>query len=167
LKQIGLAHLQYAQDHDEKFVIIQPQPPSTTTLAWDRTIEAYMEMKVNNAWDSPMVFRCPSDTSVTGSRVRSYAMIDVSGGGVGRQSIGTIVTGCHQSQISSSATTLLLAERHGGAFDNQSEQAWGAQVFLTAPVPVVMALKTADIGTLRIAPASISRAGTTCSLIAM
>jgi len=71
MKQLGLAFLQYTQDFDEQL----PINGSTTsggpgTRSWDVCIAPYSGQRVGGA--SPMIFRCPSDTS--SETRRSYAI---------------------------------------------------------------------------------------------
>ena len=69
MKQIGLAFMQYTQDYDERLPI-NPNSASSTT-SWDVCISPYAGIQVKpNA--SPLVFRCPSDSSA--DTRRSYAI---------------------------------------------------------------------------------------------
>lgn len=55
LKQIGLGILQYAQDNDEKMVLIGEASSSSCSSPWGERIQPYLKNK--------NVFRCPSNTS--------------------------------------------------------------------------------------------------------
>ena len=71
LKQIGLGIIQYAQDYDERYMRAQ----NSGNRSWDALAAPYFGVQV--AWNkAPLIFRCPSDSTSTGSAAvtRSYAM---------------------------------------------------------------------------------------------
>lgn len=114
MKQLGLAFLQYTQDYDEQLPINgSTSSGGPGTHSWDVCIAPYSGQKVGGA--SPMIFRCPSDTS--SQTRRSYAIPWWGMYGPGSTAtfvFGTFGTaqfvGVKQADIPHPATTIMLAE---------------------------------------------------------
>jgi hypothetical protein len=73
LKQLGLGFAQYKQDFDEIYPNVGINP-----VSWDKMIEPYIGTKVRgDSQKNPLVFRCPSDATGTGSfagKERTYSV---------------------------------------------------------------------------------------------
>jgi prepilin-type N-terminal cleavage/methylation domain-containing protein len=78
LKQLGLAFLQYSQDHNNRLPVGKTPPPNEIGNGWAGAIFPYVK--------APQLFRCPSDSGVDGTiGTVSYAYnqaIPRGGGGV-------------------------------------------------------------------------------------
>ncbi len=72
MKQIGLAFMMYTQDYDEQLPTAASPSGIVPPNAWDVCIAAYAGVKVFVGNTSPLIFRCPSDSSV--AYARSYAI---------------------------------------------------------------------------------------------
>lgn len=73
LKQLGLAFAQYTQDYDEQLPINgSTSSAGPGTHSWDVAVAPYSGVEVKPG-ASPLIFRCPSDTSA--QTRRSYVMI--------------------------------------------------------------------------------------------
>jgi prepilin-type N-terminal cleavage/methylation domain-containing protein/prepilin-type processing-associated H-X9-DG protein len=128
LKQIGLGHMQYVQDYDEKF-------PSTYV---DLNNNATFDVATDNGWavmlqpylKSSQIFQCPSETNVpstqTGTGYTDYFYNSVLGGGwngTGTAPAAGLIpgtSGLAQSAVQSVATTVLSGDGFSGPSNNYS-----------------------------------------------
>jgi prepilin-type N-terminal cleavage/methylation domain-containing protein/prepilin-type processing-associated H-X9-DG protein len=116
LKQLGLALMQYTQDYDESYPILFSWGPGTpANTHWDFRIQAYTSTRAGIGL-TPGVFQCPSDAvaRTTGDTPRSYSWVNnmrtsIPLGPGGAWTSGAVI-GRNLSEVSSPATTLLLAE---------------------------------------------------------
>jgi prepilin-type N-terminal cleavage/methylation domain-containing protein/prepilin-type processing-associated H-X9-DG protein len=123
LKQIGLAWAQYTQDYDEKY-------PSVFEPSWDKGVEPYMGTKVQGtSTKNPLVFRCPSDYTGTGSFAGKERTYSANRGRLVQADNSIIYTGAFSfagdttpkpagaralAEIQDPAGTILISERPGG-----------------------------------------------------